>query len=75
MGGFATIILIERISFHSPIRGIEAQGSEQTLMAIAGPMSRKMLEHYSYIRVAAKRKALEGIVRPDSIEAAAQDWA
>jgi hypothetical protein len=53
----------------------EGQGSEQTLMSIAGHMSRKMLEHYSHIRVAAKRTALEGIVGKDSAEAVAQNWA
>jgi len=33
----------------------EGQGSEQTLMSIAGHLSRKMLEHSSHIRMAAKR--------------------
>ncbi len=32
-------------------------------MAIAGHLSRTMLEHYSHIRMAAKRAALEGIAR------------
>ena len=41
----------------------ESQASEQTIMAIAGHLSRTMLEHYSHIRMAAKRVALEGIVR------------
>jgi hypothetical protein len=31
-------------------------------MAIAGHLTRAMLEHYSHIRMAAKRTALEGIV-------------
>jgi integrase len=39
----------------------EGQGSEQTLMAIAGHVSRKMLEHYSHIRIEAKRAALDAI--------------
>lgn len=39
----------------------ESQVSEQTLMAIAGHMSRSMVEHYSHIRMAAKRAALDGI--------------
>ena len=51
------------------------QGSEQTLMSIAGHMSRKMLEHYSHIRIATKRSALEGIVRPGSVQAVAKNWA
>jgi hypothetical protein len=33
-------------------------------MAIAGHVSRKMLEHYSHIRMAAKRTALDAIVKP-----------
>lgn len=41
----------------------EGQASEQTIMAIAGHLSRTMLEHYSHIRMAAKRAALEGIAR------------
>jgi hypothetical protein len=40
----------------------ESGASEQTVMSIAGHVSRKMLEHYSHIRVDAKRKALEALV-------------
>ena len=40
----------------------ESQASEQTLMAIAGHVSRKMIEHYSHIRMAAKRTAVDAIV-------------
>ena len=39
----------------------ESQVSEQTLMAIAGHVSRKMIEHYSHIRMEAKRAALDAI--------------
>ena len=39
----------------------EGQASEQTLMSIAGHLSRKMLEHYSHIRLQAKRRALDGL--------------
>lgn len=42
----------------------EGQASEQTLMAIAGHVSRKMLEHYSHIRMEAKRRALDAIAAP-----------
>ncbi len=35
--------------------------SEQTIMAIAGHVSRKMLERYSHIRMEAKRAALEAL--------------
>jgi integrase len=41
----------------------ESQASEQTIMAISRHLSRTMLEHYSHIRMAAKRAALEGIAR------------
>jgi integrase len=40
----------------------ESQASEQTLMAIAGHVSRKMIEHYSHIRMEAKRRATDAIV-------------
>ncbi len=42
----------------------EGQASEQTIMAIAGHVSRKMLEHYSHIRMEAKRAALDAIAKP-----------
>ena len=42
----------------------ESQASEQTIMAIAGHLSRAMLEHYSHIRMAAKRAALDSIAPP-----------
>jgi integrase len=37
------------------------EASENTLMAIAGHVSRKMIEHYSHIRMEAKRAALDAI--------------
>ena len=37
----------------------EAGASDATLMALAGHMSRRMLEHYSHVRMAAKRTAVE----------------
>jgi hypothetical protein len=39
----------------------ESQASEQTIMAIAGHVSTKMLRHYSHVRLEAKRIALDGI--------------
>jgi hypothetical protein len=33
-------------------------------MSIAGHLSQKMLEHYSHIRMAAKRTALDALVLP-----------
>src|SRR5258707_14357458 len=35
----------------------EGPASEETLMTIAGHLSREMIEHYSHIRMAAKRTA------------------
>jgi hypothetical protein len=42
----------------------EPQASDQTIMAIAGHVSRQMLEHYSHIRMATKRVALDSISTP-----------
>jgi integrase len=53
----------------------ESQASEQTLMAISGHVSRRMIEHYSHIRMEAKRAALDAIAKPDSDGAVAQNWA
>jgi integrase len=53
----------------------ESQASEQTLMAIAGHVSRKMIEHYSHIRMEAKRTALDAIAKPASESGGAQNWA
>ena len=39
----------------------ESQASEMTIMSIAGHVSRRMLEHYSHIRMEAKRVALDAI--------------
>jgi integrase len=35
----------------------EGGASDATMMAVAGHMSRRMLEHYSHVRMAAKRQA------------------
>jgi hypothetical protein len=37
------------------------QASDATIMAIAGHVSRQMLEHYSHVRMDLKRKALDGL--------------
>ena len=37
----------------------EAGAPDATLMAIAGHQSRRMLEHYSHVRMQAKREAVE----------------
>ncbi|HEX4004713.1 MAG TPA: tyrosine-type recombinase/integrase [Acidobacteriaceae bacterium] len=48
----------------------EGQTSDQTIMALAGHMSRKMMERYSHVRNEAKRLAVErlsvGIIQHDS---------
>jgi integrase len=51
----------------------ESEASDQTIMSIAGHMDRSMLEHYSHIRAAAKRKAVEAIRSyvPEELPAAA----
>ena len=37
----------------------EAGASDATLMAIAGHVTRRMLEHYSHVRMQAKRAAVD----------------
>jgi integrase len=39
----------------------ESDASEETVMQISGHVSKEMKHHYSHIRDAAKRKAIEGI--------------
>ena len=39
----------------------ESHASERTIMAIAGHISPRMLDHYSHIRMDAKRRALEAL--------------
>jgi integrase len=46
----------------------EGQASDQTIMSIAGHVSRQMLEHYSHIRISAKRAALDAISTPLPID-------
>jgi hypothetical protein len=41
--------------------------SEQTITALGGHLSKRMLEHYSHIRVAAKRAAIEALKSPTGI--------
>jgi integrase len=40
---------------------LESGAPEAAVLSIAGHVSRKMMEHYSHIRMEAKRKALEGL--------------
>jgi integrase len=39
----------------------ESKASDQTIMGIAGHVSRKMLQHYSHVRMEAKRTALDAL--------------
>jgi len=50
----------------------ESQVSDQTIMAIAGHVSPKMLAHYSHVRLEAKRNALEALARFGSNASAAE---
>jgi hypothetical protein len=40
----------------------EAGVPESTMLAIAGHVSRRMLERYSHVRMAAKREAVEALI-------------
>ena len=39
----------------------ESQASDQTIRDIAGHVSNRMLEHYSHVRIGAKRAALDAL--------------
>ena len=39
----------------------ESKASDQTIMGIAGHVSKKMLQHYSHVRLEAKRRALDAL--------------
>jgi hypothetical protein len=44
----------------------ESGAGDETIRDIAGHVSKQMLKHYSHIRMAAKRRALEAILtKPD----------
>lgn len=53
----------------------ESPTSEHTVMAVAGHVSRKMMDHYSHVRIEAKRAALEAIAIQGSRPERAQNWA
>jgi hypothetical protein len=44
----------------------ESGAGDQTIMDIAGHVSKSMLKHYSHIRMEAKRDALESLVKRTS---------
>ena len=48
---------------HTAITNLCESGAlEETIMAIAGHVSRKMMSHYAHIRTEAKRKAVDAIM-------------
>ena len=50
----------------------ESGASDQTIMDIAGHVSKQMLKHYSHIRMEAKRAALESILNKPPVESGQQ---
>ena len=53
----------------------ESQASDSTIMALAGHVSRAMMERYSHIRMEAKRLAVDGLSGADFEPGVAQNWA
>jgi len=53
----------------------ESQASDSTVMALAGHVSRAMMERYSHIRMEAKRKAVDTLSGADFEPGVAQNWA
>ena len=53
----------------------ESQASDSTVMALAGHVSRAMMERYSHIRMEAKRKAVDTLSGTDFEPGVAQNWA
>jgi hypothetical protein len=51
------------------------QASDSTVMALAGHVSRAMMERYSHIRMAAKRRAVDDLSGTDFEPGVAQNWA
>jgi integrase len=59
---------------HTAITNLRESGaSEETIMAIAGHVSRKMLSHYAHIWTEAKGKAVEAIMTRRSGEVPAAE--
>ena len=53
----------------------ESQASDSTIMALAGHVSRAMMERYSHIRMEAKRRAVDTLSGADFEPSVAQNWA
>ncbi len=49
------------LKHHAITELAESHASDQTIMAIAGHVSPKMLAHYSHVRIEAKRRALDAL--------------
>ena len=58
--GIATLRFHD-LRHHAITELAESNASDATIMAIAGHVSRQMLEHYSHVRLDLKRKALDGL--------------
>ena len=55
---------------HTAIAKLAEQGvPDSTMKALAGHVHEKMLERYSHIRMAAKRKAVEALALPKVVNA------
>ena len=54
---------LSRPRHHAITELAESQASDQTIMAIAGHVSPRMLAHYSHVRLEAKRNALDALSR------------
>lgn len=58
---------------HQAVTELAEAGASDTLMAIAGHLSQRMMEHYSHVRMEAKRNALAKLESnlmgtPESVE-------
>ncbi len=53
----------------------ESQASDSTVMALAGHVSRAMMERYLHIRMEAKRRAVDNLSGADFEPGVAQNWA
>jgi len=60
MPGLATFRFHD-VRHHAITELCESQTSDSTIRSIAGHVSQKMLEHYSHVRIEAKRRALEAL--------------
>ena len=52
---------IQRRGFHFSHSLAKVSTQSQVVISIAGQVNKKMLEHYSHIRMKAKKSALEGL--------------